>query len=213
MAEVGFVLLGWLLGVLSPLITRHSERARRKTEIGNGLRAELAELRIRLAMASYLITLRHGQFDRSYLTWLRPFFEAYRGSHPAQKTLDVISSMLEYSDEQLANVSQLGKAEGDRSLSLKKYRLPYLEANLGNLDLFSERTKLLALEAAGQVDIVNEEIERTRFYYALTFDSGLSSTNHERAVASVVDSSLNVESTSRDLLRKLTELDGLLANV
>lgn len=210
MSEVAYVLLGWLLGILSPIAIRHGERHRRKKEVASGLRAEFAELRVRVAMTSYLITLRHGNFDRAFLEWLTPFFDGYQGSWPATKILQTIQDMIGYTDEQLAAVAALGRAEENGSLSLKRNRLPYLEANLGSLDLFSERAKLLAVEIAAQSEIINEEVERVRFFYALTFDSSLSTENHEQVRQSVIEASLGVESLGRNLLGKLSEIDKVL---
>ena len=136
MAEVGYIVLGWLLGVLSPLITRHVERKRRRKEIGEGLRAEISNLRVRLAMTCFLVTLRYGDCDRAFLTWLKPLLERYEGAHPAQAIVDTLEKVLAFPDQEIASYAALRRAETDKSLSLKKYRLPYLEANLGNLDLF-----------------------------------------------------------------------------
>jgi hypothetical protein len=208
--EVGLIALGWLLGVISPLIARHGERVRRTKEIGQGLRAEIAGLRVRLAMGHWLITLRFGQFDRAYLTWIGPFFGNYKGAHPAEKLAKTMKAMLTYSDDALKEVAAHGKAEDGRGLSLKKYRLPYLEANLGNLDLFSERAKLLAMELAAQVEIINEEIDQARFYQGLTFDSGLDPNNRARALQGSTESALNVANTASDVLNKLFELESLL---
>lgn len=207
MVEVGYVLLGWLLGVLNPLITRHGERKRRRKEIGEGLRAEISELRVRLAMTCFLVTLRYGDFDRAFLTWLKPLLERYEGAHPARKTIETLEKVLAYPDKEIALFAAHDRVNPDKSLSLKKYRLPYLEANLGNLDLFSERTKLLLMETAAQMETINEEIEQVRFYYGLTFDSSLSDENHKLARYSVAESSMNVATTGREVLNKLMELE------
>lgn len=210
MSEAAYVVLGWLLGILSPLITRYMERTRRKKEIGEGLRAELSELRVRLAIACFLVTLRYDEFDRAFLTWLKPLLERYEGSHPAQTIVDTLEKVLVFPDHEIASFAALDRAKTDKSLSLKKYRLPYLEANLGNLDLFSERTKLLLMETAAQTETINEEIEQIRFYYGLTFDSGLSEENHKRARHSLAESSRNVAKTGREVLNRLLELENTL---
>lgn len=210
MTEVGFVILGWLLGTLSPLITRHGERKRRRNEIGRGLRAEISELRVRLAMTCFLVTLRYGDFDRDFLTWLKPLLENYKGTHPASTLVTTLEMVLAYPDSEIASYAAHKRAGTDKSLSLKKYRLPYLVANLGNLDLFSERTKLLLIEAAAQVETINEEIEQVRLYYGLTFDSSLSEENHQRARDSIAESSKNVANTGRAVLNKLLELESAL---
>lgn len=207
MHEVGYILLGWLLGVLSPLITRHGERNRRKKEIGEGLRAELSEFRVRLAGMAFLVTLRFGTFDRAFIKWLLPLFQSYRGAHPTKEFRDTLEKLSGHSDAEIQTFAVMGKANEDRALSLKRFVLPYLEANMGNLDLFSERAKLLALEVSAQVAAINEETEQVRFYYGLTFDSSLTTRNHEIVNASIASSSLNVCRTGREVLAKLDELE------
>lgn len=210
MIEVGYIVLGWLLGVLSPLFTRHGERARRRKEIGEGLRTEISELRVRLAMTTFLITLKYGEFDRAFLNWLKPYLEGYEGTYTDGTILKTLDTILIFSDQEIASYAALDRAKTEASLSLKKFRLPYVEANLGNLDLFSERTKLLMMETAAQIETINEEIDRIRFYYGLTFDSTLTGENHYRARQNITESSRNVARTGRIVLNKLPELERAL---
>jgi hypothetical protein len=62
-AAVLALTFGWLLGLLSPSITKRIERAYRKSELKRALLAELDELAHRVAILAFFLRDRTGQLD------------------------------------------------------------------------------------------------------------------------------------------------------
>ena len=61
--------MGWLLGLLAPVITDASRRQREKKKVAAALEAELGLLRSRLAANVYTLTLRVGDLNKETVTW------------------------------------------------------------------------------------------------------------------------------------------------
>ena len=59
-----YLLVGWLMGLLSPLIVDSIRRRRERKEIKQALITELQELQYRLASGVFLTTQKLGECDR-----------------------------------------------------------------------------------------------------------------------------------------------------
>ena len=81
-ANALFLVLGWVLGLFSPLIVSGIERRRDRRIIGSAIRSELSELRFRLMSVAHLIAIRTGTADREFLRWAEPIAQQYEGVHP-----------------------------------------------------------------------------------------------------------------------------------
>src|SRR5207244_4152106 len=78
------------------------------------------------------------------------------------------------------------------AISLKAFELPYVRSKLGDLELFSETVRQRILEILFRISILNQQVEDSRFYYKLTFDSGLSEENHSSVSKQVISTYDNV---------------------
>jgi len=65
--DIASIILGWLLGILSPVIVSRIHRKYAKTDLRKGLVSELDETRYRLVCTSYLLGQSYGKFDKEYL--------------------------------------------------------------------------------------------------------------------------------------------------
>lgn len=181
MNEMAFVILGWLLGLLSPLIVEGVRNTRRRKEIKKGIMTELIDVRFRMASVVYLTAVRFGSYDRELINWLIPIYKEYQGENPKENLLKLLENQASLDDKKLAEIIAYGKAEPGAGLSVKKYALPYLESKVAELSLFTQNFQRLALDILANLHLFNEEIDEARFYFKLTYDSGISPENHARA--------------------------------
>ncbi|MBI5471861.1 MAG: hypothetical protein HY961_05900 [Ignavibacteriae bacterium] len=165
--KVVFVLLGWLLGLLSPLIVDTIRKRIEVSEICTALREELSELRYQLALLVYLIDNHFGKFDRSNLEWFKSAIQSYKGVHEVEIFRSAVEKFLKLSDEQLTTLAADGKAPPEKTLSLKKYSVPLVDAKITSLYSLDPKTLGHLLELKRSISLLNEETDLSRYFYGL----------------------------------------------
>jgi hypothetical protein len=79
MQSVLLVLFGWLLGLLAPAIQDRIRQKYRAGELGNAIKGELSELKIKMALVSYLMWHHLGPLTDDQLGWLESILRGYHG--------------------------------------------------------------------------------------------------------------------------------------
>jgi hypothetical protein len=72
MTELPYLLLGWLLGLLSPRIIDAIKAKYARRELASAIHSEAEDLQYRVAITSFLLVQRYGVVSRDYLN--RPGF-------------------------------------------------------------------------------------------------------------------------------------------
>lgn len=182
---VGAIILGWLLGLLSPAIVNGIQRHYRQREIRQGIVTELEDLRFRMAAAAWMFETRFGTYDRAFVNWLIPILEGYK-RRPTEITqlLDSVKKQAAFDDQTFRAIATGQKAKPGGGLNVKKYRVPYLDANIGQLGIFNEQSRAAILDIRAQLDLFNEEVDEARLNYKMTFEL-TDPTNHAAAVQNV----------------------------
>src|SRR3990170_5337161 len=85
--KILFLFLGWLLGLLSPIVVDAIRRRREIKEVKNALLSELGDLQFRLANTVWLTSIRAGQYNRSFLDWFKPIIERNRYLHKLDRVI------------------------------------------------------------------------------------------------------------------------------
>jgi len=205
-----YLLVGWLMGLLSTLIVDAIRRHRQRKEIKQALITELQELQYRLASSVYLTTTKLGKCDREFLEWFLPIVELYKGPFKSDKTIEYAREALKWSDEQLAAVSEHSKNEDlNKGMGLKKYYAPLLDANIAHIGAFSVEYQNLLLTIHSRLSLINEEIDQYSFYFKETFNENMSSSNR-RIILNNIDQCFSIisqqERMTCDLIDRLLKL-------
>jgi len=203
--QILFLVIGWLLGLLSPIIVDLFTKKRRLAEVERGLLVELGELKFSLASTTLAVAGAIGAWDREYLTWLKAAFESYRGARDEDRKplLATVTGLLELDDQQLAAA---GRSMGAPiSPALRKHHLPYLESRLDYLAGLGPDAQRQLLEIQAQAGVINELLDDIRFCLGKSFDS-LPPSTRQAIDASLQNSYRAVLHASRngvDLVSKL----------
>ena len=204
--NIVFLILGWLLGILSPLIVDRVRRHYQINEVKQGIITELKETKFRLVATAYLLAARLGMFDRDLLMWFSNALQEYQGSEPKEETVKAVQNLLKLDDKQLSAHSHAVKFKPGGALSLKSHSLPFLDANISLLSLYPVDFQHRILEIRAQIDLLNQEIEDCRFFYGKTFDSGLSEENYKVVVDNTRMKYQLIESAARRIADKISNL-------
>jgi hypothetical protein len=169
--QILFLVVGWILGLLSPVVADVFTKKRHLTELKSGLLVELGELRFSLASTSLAVAGSFGAWDREYLSWLKTVLESYRGARDedCKPLRETVIGLLELDDQQLAAA---GRAVGTPvSPALRKHHLPYLESRLASVATLGQDAQRQLLEIQAQVGVINELLDDIRFCLGKSFDS------------------------------------------
>lgn len=183
--KILFLFLGWLLGMLSPVIVEAIRRRREATEIKTALLTELKDLQFRLSSTVYLLSLRTDNYNRDFLEWFLPIIERNSYLHKLDKVVETTKSGLKLSDEQLEFYAKKLSASESGGLGLKTHYAPLLNSKIGQLGSFPVELQSLLLEIHSRLAMLNEEIEQYRFYFQQTFSSSISEENHKLIVNNI----------------------------
>ncbi len=203
------VFLGWLLGLLGPIVVDAIRKKHRNVEIRNAILAELHEARNRLAATLFLIETRFGAFNRQLLQWLLTVLESYRGPNPNADAIGALRQLLGANDAQLAALAQQAQAPAGGALGVKKYSTRYLDSRLADLGGFSEKAQALLVDIRARFDLYNEEVDQARYFFQLTFQPGITPENHALAGQSVIGGYRNLGSQARQIIERIDELNTL----
>jgi hypothetical protein len=203
LVTVLLISLGWLLGLLSPAVTKRINRAYDKKEFLKVLDTELNELRYRLAATVYLIESHYGQVDRALLQWLYPIVKRYKGPNPSKNILGNIEAKLNLDDEQIKAFSEQIQAV-ETGLMLKKHALPILDSYLTLLPALDKVLQNRLVDIKTNLNLLNEEVDEARFYFRLTFNGKLSEENYARVLLNFKDHVQNFSSRAKNVADKIS---------
>src|SRR2546426_11055443 len=163
-----FLFLGWLLGLLSPIIAEEVKNRRTKALVRLAILSELREVRLKLVFLVFLVESRFGSYNRDLLNWFRPIVQEYRGPHSTQDIINMIEQHIALTDDQLRATAQHFRTLRSEGLSLKKYYTPLIESRLHDLTFFEKDFQNQVLEFQTRLNLLNEEVDEARFYFEKT---------------------------------------------
>ena len=166
MRDVLILLLGWLLGLLSPLLAEKIQRPRRRAELTKSVLYELDHLRYVLTGLSYKLLSRAAAVDRDFIRWILPILETYTGPGAEPKFAELYKKQLEMTDDQLRAMYQAMRTPGS-GVGLKKYSLPFLESQIQSLSICPLEFQQKVLNMRAQLELLNQEIEFARYSFQL----------------------------------------------
>jgi hypothetical protein len=199
-----FILLGWMLGLLSPRIVDLMQRPYRRSELKRSLFLELEDFRVRLASAIYVFASSRGSVDRELLLFIEPILRSDKVYPQSKEIADAVGLMLKLTDNEIGAISLRG-ASKTGGLTIKKYSLPFLNSQLSSLYLFSPEFQRISLKIASRLEIINDEIDTAMFNYKKTFDS-LSTENYAIVLQNYNYSSHQIAIQYRALIADINNL-------
>lgn len=186
MEELFYLLLGWLLGLISPRIVDTIQAKYFRRDLARAIRSETEDLLYRVAITSFLLTYKYGDISREYLVWLKPKLLRYEGNEPVESIRKLAETLHAAPDDQLVALAAHMRAEEGMGLSLKTFSASLIEASLGSILHFSPEYQRRIHEFRNQLSILNQEIERALESLRMTYDSSISNENHLQLKADLV---------------------------
>lgn len=167
--KLAFLFLGWLLGMLSPIVVDAVRRKRENTLGRAAILAELNELAGTLSIAAYGARAKAGTVDRAFLEWLRQFLETNPVTAKLGNFIPNLRTQLSWTDEDLKKAAAHMSNEDGTGAMLQHYPIPLLDARVSALWTFETEFQRRLLEIRRNVGLLDDIVERSRKYFDLTF--------------------------------------------
>jgi len=153
-----------------------SQRPYKRSQIKRAVLIELKDLSAKLASVVLQVAMNRGSLDAGLLTWFR---NAAQRDPETFKKLGGLpwEAISQFSDEQVKALALAKAPAANIKLNFKRYSLPFLDAHVSALNLFSVDFQTIAHRIRGNLLILNQEIDTTWFYFQKTFDGSLSDIN------------------------------------
>lgn len=176
--------LGWLLGLLGPVIVDAIKRRRENTLGRSAIYAELRDVAHKLTLAAHYIYMHKGKVDRPHLEWTKRHLEGYAGLVDMENLLKSIRLQLTWPDEQLTAYAQATAAAAGKSVVLQKYPVPLLDSRVSALWTFDTTIQRHLLDVRSRIELLNDIVDRSRKYSDMTFTK-LENNNYDLVVQNV----------------------------
>lgn len=176
--KLAFLTLGWLLGLLAPVIVDAIRRKRENTLGRAAILSELIELAGILSTAAYGARMRLGTADRQFLEWLKSTLERYATTPKLQEFIPRLRTQLSWTDDELRAVAKHMSADDGKGTVLQYYPIPLLDARVSALWSFDTSFQRQLLEIRRNFAILDDIVDRSRKYFDMTFTK-LEGNNHE----------------------------------
>ncbi len=180
--KLSLLLLGWLLGLLAPVIVDGIKR-RRENRLGRAaIRVELLQLRERLIVAAHGAEDYLGTQTKDKIRWTLKRLHA-REEDNIRPALEMRVNL---PDAEFKALAARLAGQGNQSIRLQNYGTPLLDARVSALWSFSTEAQRVLLELKTEIGFLDDAVAQSRYFNELTFKD-LPSVNHQIAVQSVKD--------------------------
>jgi len=180
----GLVLLvvGWLLGMLSPAVIELIATKRKLEPIKKQVRIECDELSRQLIIITFLCAKDTSSLDVELITWCRAELNRVGSNCEGEEISEILKDLSKSNSSQIQAINNAQRDKEFEGRSLKKYELPYTMAHTTFIHNFDIETQSIIWEVTNRIQILNQEIDSVREYMFLTFDESISSDNNIRIV-------------------------------
>lgn len=209
--NIFFAFIGWLAGVLSPILADLARERRQAGHIRQGIFLELSEARLTCAITFYLVRGRLGRLDRNDLIWIRPILHENQDRSDCQTIMRGLDAIVELGDDQLINGLMALRSQAGIGLSIRRLDLPFLHSQLGQLAIFNIYEQRHLLDIIRRVRIFNEIQDNAQFYLRKTFEPSITDENRARAVNNYESCCLQISEQAKEIADKVTDLNDALS--
>lgn len=207
MEHVTYIFIGWLLGLLSPIIVSYFKGKIRTDEFKKSAISELKDMQMRLSISSFILKSKYGSVKPEYVQWLDETLSNYPGFEKletAKKMFSKLSSMDE--DEFSSAIDEYNSLEQRDSSTLKKYNIMYVRQHIGELSKLPSAVQLKFYELFQNIDIINQRVETVSTQSNMTFDSSITEENHARLKENIKQAYLDVGNSCERAARKINDI-------
>ncbi|MEB2234043.1 hypothetical protein VDS41_21695 [Xanthomonas campestris pv. campestris] len=203
--EILLLVLGWLLGLLSPAVVDAIKHRRDSTQGRAAIFSELDDLATVLTLASLKATQASGETDRTHLEWLIARIREFPDTSNYAEMLASINAVLTLTDEQMAEANGWIAQNINSSPALQIYPAPLLDSRVSALWTFDTDLQRKLLTIKRNLSILDGTVLQLREYFRMTFGD-LNPANREIVDANMRQLYENYAERARIIVDQVREL-------
>jgi hypothetical protein len=169
MHDLLYLLLGWLLGLLSPGIAERIRRKQKARDLVTSVVGELAELQYTVALVGARLRMKLGTNSDVFLDWLLPIVKSYKGAGKIQGFDDTVAKLRQVPEEQRRQ-ADIARRDDARGLALKRYEAPFLLTQGSELFICPLDFQRRVFRIKSQLDVFNQQVDYLRSQFEKTFE-------------------------------------------
>jgi hypothetical protein len=162
------ILLGWLLGLLTPGIAERIRRPYRRRDLMRAVVDELLGLQHTMAAVAYRIRARRAEVTDGFLDEVLPILESYNGPDRNQKFIEGIKNIRKGSEEQRATVDKALR-KPNIGMALRQYSVPLFATQVADLVICGLDFQRAVLHIRYHLDLYNQLVSDAQRYFDKTF--------------------------------------------
>jgi hypothetical protein len=173
--EIDSIILGWLLGILSPVIVSRITLGYKRKDLHAGIIKEINHIKLRLIFNLGLLSKRTGSYNQELATWLLKQYKSLDYNDPLHIKAYRIEISATPQEFEVMKI-RLSPPKGT-GLTLQKVQLLFINMHLTDFSLFSSNFQSEIFELKSRIEILNSQIELAEKYFFMTLDSNITSSN------------------------------------
>lgn len=149
------ILLGWLLGLLTPAIAERIRRQYKRQELMDAVIDEMLGLQHTLATVAHLVRLRNADLPDAFLDGFLPIFEGYEGPDRKEALVEVLKNIRNVPEGQ-RSASLRSLREPNAGMALQQYAVPLFTTQVADLAICSLDFQRSVLRIRNHLDLFNQ---------------------------------------------------------
>jgi hypothetical protein len=203
--ELGILLLGWFLGVLSPAISERIQRSYRRDELVQALLTEARGVQFRIALGAWRLRQHLLTVDGKFVRWLQPILDDYEGPDKDPIAIEAFRRLLDRSDDELKRNDAALRRPGI-SPRLVALATPFLTSQIAAISICSLDFQRRILDLGNQLSLYNEEVRQQTDMIDKTFDPGIVGANREAVLTNLEKGYEKLARRTEGIAKQVSEL-------
>ena len=201
-----YLVLGWLIGIISPGIVERIRRERRRRDLVRSILSELTSLQYMMAIVAYRLRCKLATVTDEFLDWFAPIVAHYDGPEKPKGQEERLAKSRKISEQQRREVDLYIESEG-RGLALKQYSLPFLQSVSNELPICSLDFQRRVLHVKGRLDVFNQHVSFLQTLFMKTFE--VPDSKYEKVTTNLSEGYSQLAEFAEDIANAIGEIESL----
>lgn len=197
---------GWVLGVITGPIYDHIKDANAFNDFKKSLKVELNYFGYLLTLNCFMTNKSLGLLDLDFVNWFLQTIEKFEG--PTQERDQMIVVARQILNANLNDLNQLNQnfrqQDAGKTKSIPPLGLKLIHECNKHIHKFDKETQQIISKLNGDIDTINFKVSEVAKYDVMTFDSSLTTENHQSVVS---NSEINLKMAAE---KSKQAVDGIL---
>ncbi len=202
-----YLVLGWLIGIISPGIVERIRREHRRRDLVRSILSELTSLQFLMALVAHVMRGKLATVTDEFLDWLTPIVARYDGPEKPKGLEKRLAESRKISEQQRGVMDlYIGSSKG-RGVALKQYSLPFLQSVSNELPIFSLDFQRRVLHVKARLDVFNQHTSFLQAQFNKTFE--VTGSDYDSVIKNLSKGYSQLAEFAEDIANAIAEIQSL----